>query len=67
LGTGDPAADPDQSGPATAIVVNGTAYLVDFGVGVVRRAKSASVDRGIKALFDAPEHFVVRCPSGGSF
>lgn len=50
LGTGDPAADPDQSGPATAIMVNGTAYLVDFGAGVVRRAKSASVDRGIKAL-----------------
>ena len=50
MGTGDPAADPDQSGPATAIVVNGTAYLVDFGAGVVRRAKSASVDCGIKAL-----------------
>ena len=50
LGTGDPAADPDQSGPATAIVVNGTVYLVDFGAGVVRRAKAAAVDRGIKAL-----------------
>lgn len=50
LGTGDPAADPDQSGPATAVVVNGTAYLVDFGAGVVRRAKAAAVDRGIKAL-----------------
>src|SRR5262245_65150667 len=31
LGTGDPAADPDQSGPATAVVVNDTPYLVDFG------------------------------------
>lgn len=50
LGTGDPAADPDQSGPATAVVVNGTAYLVDVGAGVVRRAKAAAVDRGIKAL-----------------
>lgn len=50
LGTGDPAADPDQSGPATAIVVNNTAYLVDFGAGVVRRAKAAAVDRGIRAL-----------------
>jgi ribonuclease BN (tRNA processing enzyme) len=50
LGTGDPAADPDQSGPATAIVVNGHAYLVDVGAGVVRRAKSAAVDRGIPAL-----------------
>jgi ribonuclease BN (tRNA processing enzyme) len=50
LGTGTPPADPDRSGPATAIVVNGTAYLVDFGAGVVRRAKSAVVDRGIAAL-----------------
>jgi ribonuclease Z len=31
-------------------VVNGTPYLVDFGAGVVRRAKSAVVDRGIAAL-----------------
>ena len=27
LGTGDPAADPDQSGPATAVIVNDTFYL----------------------------------------
>jgi hypothetical protein len=38
LGTGTPGWDPDRSGPATAIVVNGTPYLVDFGPGVVRRA-----------------------------
>jgi ribonuclease BN (tRNA processing enzyme) len=50
LGTGTPPADPDRSGPATAVVVNGTPYLVDFGAGVVRRAKSAAVDRGIAAL-----------------
>jgi ribonuclease BN (tRNA processing enzyme) len=50
LGTGNPPADPDRSGPATAIVVNGNAYLVDFGAGVVRRAKSAVADRGITAL-----------------
>jgi ribonuclease BN (tRNA processing enzyme) len=50
LGTGNPPADPDRSGPATAIVVNGTPYLVDFGAGVVRRAKSAVVDKGIAAL-----------------
>jgi ribonuclease BN (tRNA processing enzyme) len=50
LGTGTPPADPDRSGPATAVVVNGTPYLVDFGAGVVRRAKSAAVDRGIPAL-----------------
>jgi ribonuclease BN (tRNA processing enzyme) len=50
LGTGNPPADPDRSGPATAIVVNGTPYLVDFGAGVVRRAKAAVADRGIAAL-----------------
>jgi ribonuclease BN (tRNA processing enzyme) len=50
LGTGTPPADPDRSGPATAIVVNDTPYLVDFGAGVVRRAKSAAVDKGIAAL-----------------
>jgi ribonuclease Z len=50
LGTGSPPADPDRSGPATAIIVNGTPYLVDFGAGVVRRAKAAVADRGITAL-----------------
>ena len=50
LGTGNPPADPDRSGPATAVVVNGTPYLIDFGAGIVRRAKSAAVDKGIAAL-----------------
>jgi len=50
LGTGNPGIDPDRSGPATAVVVNDTPYLVDFGPGVVRRAKAAVLDRGIKAL-----------------
>lgn len=50
LGTGNPAADPDRSGPATAIVVNDTPYLIDFGAGIVRRAKAAVADRGIAAL-----------------
>jgi ribonuclease Z len=50
LGTGNPPADPDRSGPATAVVVNGTPYLVDFGAGIVRRAKSAAVDKGIASL-----------------
>src|SRR6516164_1401761 len=31
LGTGNPGPDPDRSGPATAIIVNGTPYLIDFG------------------------------------
>lgn len=43
LGTGTPNADPARSGPATAIVVNGTPYLVDFGPGVVRRAAAAGI------------------------
>ena len=42
LGTGTPNADPQRSGPAVAIVVNGTPYLVDFGPGVVRRAAAMS-------------------------
>jgi ribonuclease Z len=50
LGTGNPAPDPERSGPATAIVVNDTPYLVDFGAGVVRRAEEAAIQRGIKAL-----------------
>jgi ribonuclease BN (tRNA processing enzyme) len=41
LGTGTPRPDPDRSGPATAIVVNRTPYLVDFGPGVIRRAAAA--------------------------
>jgi hypothetical protein len=50
LGSGTPAIDPDLSGPATAIVVNDTPYLVDFGPGVVRRAKGAVIERGLNAL-----------------
>ena len=50
LGTGTPAADPDRSGPATAIVVNDTAYLVDAGAGIVRRAAAAARARSIRAL-----------------
>src|SRR5262245_31933447 len=49
LGTGTPAATPERSGPATAIVVNDTAYLVDLGPGVVRRSRGAA-SHGIRAL-----------------
>jgi ribonuclease BN (tRNA processing enzyme) len=41
LGTGTPNADPDRSGPAVAIVVGETPYIVDCGPGVVRRAAAA--------------------------
>jgi len=49
LGTGNPNADPDRSGPAVAVIVNGEPYLVDFGPGVVRRA-SAAFRSGVEAL-----------------
>ena len=42
LGSGTPNADPDRYGPAVAIVVDEDSYLVDAGVGVVRRAAAAS-------------------------
>jgi ribonuclease BN (tRNA processing enzyme) len=43
LGTGTPNADPNRSGPATAIVVGEAVYLVDCGPGVVRRAAAAGL------------------------
>ena len=49
LGTGTPLPDPDRSGPATAVVVDGAAYLFDAGAGVVRRA-SLGARKGIAAL-----------------
>jgi len=49
LGTGTPNADPDRSGPALAVVVNGATYLVDAGPGIVRRAAAAQ-RAGIQAL-----------------
>jgi ribonuclease BN (tRNA processing enzyme) len=50
LGTGTPIINPDRSGPSVAVVVNGSAYLVDFGPGVVRRAAAAARDKHIDAL-----------------
>jgi len=50
LGTGTPMPGPERSGPATAIFVDGSAYLVDFGPGLVRRAKAAVFDRHIHSL-----------------
>jgi ribonuclease BN (tRNA processing enzyme) len=44
LGTGTPSADPQRSGPATAVVVDDTPYLVDFGAGIVRRAAAAAAN-----------------------
>jgi len=50
LGTGTPVPIPDRSGPSVAVVVNGAAYLVDFGPGVVRRAAAAFRQKHITAL-----------------
>jgi ribonuclease BN (tRNA processing enzyme) len=49
LGTGTPNAEPSRSGPAVAVIVDDTPYLVDLGPGVVRRA-AAAAERGIEAL-----------------
>jgi ribonuclease BN (tRNA processing enzyme) len=50
LGTGNPNADPDRSGPAVAIVVGDAVYLVDAGPGIVRRAALAARRDSIPAL-----------------
>lgn len=49
LGTGTPNPTPERMGPCAAVIVEGQAYLVDFGVGLVRQA-AAMVERGIEAL-----------------
>jgi ribonuclease BN (tRNA processing enzyme) len=49
LGTGTPYPDPDRSGPATAIVVGETPYLIDFGPGVIRRI-TAAYQNGVTAF-----------------
>lgn len=49
LGTGTPNADPDRYGPAVAVVVDDASYLVDAGVGIVRRAAAAE-RAGTRAL-----------------
>lgn len=57
LGTGTPIPNPDRSGPSVAVVVNNSAYLVDFGPGVVRRAAAAARDKQIDAL--RPAHLKI--------
>jgi ribonuclease BN (tRNA processing enzyme) len=50
LGTGNPNADPERSGPAVAVVRGEKSYLVDAGPGIVRRAASAARTHDIAAL-----------------
>jgi ribonuclease BN (tRNA processing enzyme) len=49
LGTGNPSPMPDKMGASVAIVVNGTPYIIDAGVGGVRRAAAAN-RAGVKGL-----------------
>ena len=42
LGSGTPNPDPNRNGSSYAVITNGTAYLVDFGPGVVRNASALS-------------------------
>ena len=42
LGSGTPNPDPNRNGSSYAVITNGTAYLVDFGPGVVRKASALS-------------------------
>jgi ribonuclease BN (tRNA processing enzyme) len=58
LGTGTPIPDPARSGPSLAVVVNGTAYLVDAGPGVVRRARAAAEKDNIPALQPVRLHYL---------
>jgi ribonuclease Z len=58
LGTGTPYADPDRSGPAVAIVIGGTSYIVDAGPGVVRRAAAAAQKTKMNALAASNLRFV---------
>src|SRR5512134_2629108 len=41
LGTGNPSPNPDRYGPATVVLVDDVPYLIDCGVGVVRRWAAA--------------------------
>ncbi|MFC6673265.1 MBL fold metallo-hydrolase [Marinobacterium aestuariivivens] len=51
LGTGTPVPDADRSGPSTAVIYNGEAYVFDSGAGMVRRAIEAAQKKGIEALY----------------
>ena len=42
LGSGTPNPDPDRYGSGYAVVVNDSAYIIDFGPGIVRRISAMS-------------------------
>jgi len=52
LGTGTPYPDPNSSGPATAVVVDGRVFLFDAGAGVMRKLNAAKLPiSGPEAVF----------------
>lgn len=52
LGTGTPYPDPNASGPATAVVVDGRVFLFDAGAGVMRKMNAAHLPlNGPEAVF----------------
>lgn len=59
LGTGTPSPDPERSGPATAIVLNGTPYLIDFGPGVYRRKHHTSSGEVAEIAKKAPPGLLI--------
>ena len=52
LGSGTPNPNPERTGSAYAVIVDETAYLVDFGPGIIRSAAALSPEWGgeIKAM-----------------
>jgi ribonuclease BN (tRNA processing enzyme) len=44
LGTGTPNPDIERFGPSVAITAGDSVYIIDFGVGVVRRAAQAAIE-----------------------
>lgn len=64
LGTGNPTADPDRFGPATVVLVDNIPYLVDCGVGVIRRWAGAVRDNRLPVrVWDLKTVFVTHLHS----
>jgi len=62
LGTGHVLPNPDHQGPSLAIVVNGTPYIVDAGVGVVRQLMEQ-----IASVFRRSASTICALPSSHTF
>jgi ribonuclease Z len=58
LGTGNPSPDPQRSDPATAVVVDSQAFLVDAGAGVARQLAAARAQRLLDGV-ELPRHIFI--------